>query len=979
VARLAPAALAALLALALLRPGGLEAQERSHRLFAADQGLNPPSVRSLAQDRAGFLWIGSEAGLLRYDGVQMRRWGGGTLDRAAVRIAPSPDGGLVALLAGGALFAVGADGARPVPGPDGRPITGARDAAFDASGGLWIVRPEAAWRRHPDAGAWTRFEVKLADGDLLRLVRAHAGDAVHVVSRLSVWRLRPGQPAVSLPIPPDLDPPVMDVQTTADGRVLAVSFLGRVLELGEEGARELFRTSDLGAPGRAISVAERGGTIWIAVDRYLVGWRPGSPTTVLGPEESVEGGGPLLVDREGSLWLGSFAGLYQFPDPDVPLWTERSGLPTSHVRYLARAARTVWVTTWLGGAYIRREGAGWTTGTLPGWTPSPAAVDSRGVLWAGSQSGLLEVGADGVGADGGATDVGVRAHLGGPASLFGFHEEPNGAIWLATSLGLFHSEAPGGPLAPVAVTAFGGEGPVAEAVLVDRAGALWATSGETVCHVPAERAARAAEAEWSCDSIPGAVHVSGDGLVEMPSGALWLSTNRLGVLRRGDAGWEPVPGARELPSRSILSLVPAASGGVWVVGHGALRRVEEAIDDPAGWVVRERLTSWHGLPAEGGNHVLEDDDGGLWVTTALGVAHVPAAARFQALAPPPVALVNARVDDEEIPLRATLELPHDRNRLELRFAALSFRDPSLLSYQVRLSPDDPWVNTAGAPFFRWVDLPPGRYAAEARASLDGANWSASAARFAFRVAPPWYRRPWALALFAAVAGALLYAAHRLRLNHLLELERQRTRIAMDLHDEIGSGLGSIGILSGLLASDRADAGEKRRLAGEIALTSRDLSAALGQIVWTLDPRSRTLEELAGRLIELGRRLFTGTPTELNARTPANWPEVRLGQLTRRNVLLIGLEALHNAARHARASRVEVGLTQRGDGAWQLEVADDGVGLEDGGHDQGGMGLRSMRRRAEEIGAQIDVRDAEGGGTRVLLTFRPRRRSRRGAA
>ena len=999
VPRVVPAAGVALAMCSLVLPPALRAQERSHRFFGPDQGLNPPAVRSIAQDASGFLWIGTEAGLVRYDGVEMRRWSPETLDRTVIAIAASPgrsgrasgalagagaeDASVVALRDGGALFSVTPAAAVRLAGPDGRAIGGARDAAFDARGGLWFVRADTAWRRDPGTGAWRAHPIPLADDDYLRLVRRGAGNDVHLVGRWTAWRLSPGGAPANLPLPADLIVPIMDVHTTSDGRVLALSFLGHVLELSEDGFAEVMHTADLGAAGRAIALLERSGTIWIAVDRYLVGWRPGSPPTVLGPDAGIESGGPLLVDHEGSLWMGAFAGLYQFAEPEAALWTERSGLPTSHVRYVERAAGRIWVTTWQGAAWLRPDPDGWAMGRLTGWTANPPFVDSRGALWAGSDRGVLEVAPDG----------GVRSHLGAATALLDAHEEPGGPLWLATAVGLFVAPAPGAALRRVPVAELARDPPEIDAVLVDRSGMLWASGGETICRARAREVLEAALADWTCESIPGAVHVTGGGLVQMPSGALWLSTSRLGVLRRGAGGWEPVPGAADLTSRSILSLVPSPAGGVWVAGHGTLRRVEEAPEDPAGWRVVERLGAWHGLPGEGGTHVLEDPDGALWATTALGLVRVPAAARFHDLPPPPVQLVDARVDHERIPLGEALELPHDRNRLELRFAALSFRDPTLLSYQVRLSSEDPWVSTAGAPFFRWVDLPPGRYAAEVRASLDGRTWTASPARFAFRVAPPWYLRWWAIAALAAAVAALAYAAHRQRLDRMLELERQRTRIAMDLHDEIGSGLGSIGILSGLLSSDRADDAEKRRLAGEIALTTRDLSAALGQIVWTLHPRARTLEELAARLVELGRRLFTGTPTEFSAHLPERIPEVRLGPLTRRNVLLMGLEALHNAARHARASRVDLRLSQRGD-AWELEVVDDGVGMAregasaagdgDGGPagvvaggvglGAGGVGLDSMRRRADEIDGEVRIERAEGGGTRVRLTFRPRGRS-----
>jgi signal transduction histidine kinase len=685
---------------------------------------------------------------------------------------------------------------------------------------------------------------------------------------------------------------------------------------------------------------------------------------MLGAESGIQSGGPLLVDHEGSLWLGSFTGLYQFPEPETRVWTERSGLPSNHARYLARTGDTVWITTWQGVGTVRDEEGRKTASSEVRWfSNSRLWVDSRGILWAGSDRGILEIDEAG----------GVRRHRSGPIGIVGFHETPGGEVWLGTSLGLFRRDPAEQILRPVILPAPLGAAPPAEVVLVDRQGEVWVSSGEAVCRAPARRVRSSPRPEWSCDRIPGAVHLT--GLVEMPSGAIWASTSRLGVLRAERGSWVPIPGMRDLPSRAILSLVPARSSGLWIVGHGVLHRMTEATDEAAGWRIEERLSFWHGVPSGSGIHIMEEADGGIWMTTSRGVAHVPAPARFTATKPPRVVMVDARVDDQRIRPGETLELPHERNRLELRFAALSYRDPSFIRYQVRLSESDPWVTTSEAAF-RWVRLPPGRYRAEVRASLDGEAWSPAPAAFSFCVAPPWYSRPWAIALYAATVALAIYTVHRFRVAHLLRLERQRTRIAMDLHDEIGSGLGSIGILSGMLASDRIADLDRGEMARQIGGTAQELGSGLSHIVWALDPKSRTLEEIGARLAEHGRRLFADVGTEMTTRFPTAWPPVRPSPLVRRNVLLIGLEALHNVARHADAGDVELSLLTRPNGTWALTVTDDGRGLSVDPADEstGGLGLRSMQRRAKEMRAELRWSNPPGGGTKVTLVFRLRRPS-----
>jgi signal transduction histidine kinase len=239
----------------------------------------------------------------------------------------------------------------------------------------------------------------------------------------------------------------------------------------------------------------------------------------------------------------------------------------------------------------------------------------------------------------------------------------------------------------------------------------------------------------------------------------------------------------------------------------------------------------------------------------------------------------------------------------------------------------------------------------------------------FTVRPPWYREPWALGLFALALAATLTVVYRARVAVLLGLERQRARIAMDLHDEIGSALGSIGILSGVLAQDRAAQEESERIAREIARTAGEVGDALSGLVWALDPRPGTLHDLAARLADHGERLFAADHVEFRTRFPSAWPAETLPLELRGDVVAVGLEALHNASRHAQARHVTLALEPRG-AEWEMAVSDDGVGLsaEAETGQSGGLGLRSARRRADEIGGRVAWEQTPGGGTTVRLTF-----------
>ena len=494
---------------------------------------------------------------------------------------------------------------------------------------------------------------------------------------------------------------------------------------------------------------------------------------------------------------------------------------------------------------------------------------------------------------------------------------------------------------------------------------VWISLGDRVCHAPLSTINTINERAWVCQAVSSNAAVV--DLIEMPSGELLAATQGDGLWRFRHDKWEQHPGSQSLPSTFLFSLDPSPTGGVWLVGHGISIRVIENPSRPEGWTVEEQLSSWDGMPNGGGFNVFEERDGQLWISTLQGVVRIPREARFVETRAPRVKLVNLLVNGQSIEAKNLKELPNSSS-VELQFAALSYRDRSRLRYQYKLNPDSSWIdlNDTSA-LLRFVDLGSGNYQPEVRASLDGLHWSVEPARLSFRVLSPWYLRPWAMLAFLMVIAGILYLAYRSRVRVLLRLERQRAEIAMDLHDEMGSGLGSIGILSELAAEPDLERSRQRQLTREIAETASDLGTALTEIVWTLRPGTTTLESLAYHLAERGGRLFPSDNPSFKTEFPSSWPSVKLSLPVRRNLLLIASEALHNARRHAQAKQVILGIERSGS-RWRLWIADDGRGV-DLATPNSGMGLANMRRRATDIEAKLTL-ETNGKGTTVSVAFEP---------
>jgi signal transduction histidine kinase len=364
--------------------------------------------------------------------------------------------------------------------------------------------------------------------------------------------------------------------------------------------------------------------------------------------------------------------------------------------------------------------------------------------------------------------------------------------------------------------------------------------------------------------------------------------------------------------------------------------------------------------------VVETSAGDLWIAGNRGVWRVPRAVRGLPQHAPSIALVRAQVDADAYRPQAAIELQPDEHRLELEFAALSFRDRSLLRYRSRIGDEGQWSAPSSDSRLQFAALEPGAYRAQMSASLDGEHWSEPPAAVDFRVLPPWYRTVWARILFALAALALLALIYRLRVASLLRVESERTRIAMDLHDEIGAGLGSIGMLAGAAARTRTDAVEQQRIVREIAEVSNLLGSGLRSLVWSLRSSKAGATELGEQIADHARRMFPGEEPRLSMRLPGHDAALPLTPEVRRHVLLFALEALHNISRHAHANQVNLHLDATTDGGLRLSIEDDGRGF-DTGNDAPGTGLASMRRRALAIRAAFDISSTPGSGTRVTLT------------
>jgi signal transduction histidine kinase len=341
--------------------------------------------------------------------------------------------------------------------------------------------------------------------------------------------------------------------------------------------------------------------------------------------------------------------------------------------------------------------------------------------------------------------------------------------------------------------------------------------------------------------------------------------------------------------------------------------------------------------------------------------------------PPALYLSRVQVSGEEQPLPARGvrefalgELPYDHDNLLVEYTAVAASSDGSMRYQTRLEGvDADWSAPESQPSVRYAGLAPGGYRFFARAIDQESGAVSEPARLEFRVLAPLWRRPWFLAACALAGGAAALAWHRVRLRQALALERIRSQIALDLHDDLGANLSQIAILSEV--ARRGPAAEAGGKLGQIAELARSMRESMGDIVWAVDPRKDRASELVRRMRQAGNALVESDGLALDFRAPpeAEIEGLELAPDQRRHLLMMFKEALNNVVRHARASRVEVELARRGS-ELVLSVRDDGRGFAVGSPSPGN-GLRNLHVRAQALHGRADVSSGPGEGTRVRVT------------
>lgn len=957
-------------------------------VWGQDEGLPQSSIVSMIQTRDGYLWLGTLNGLVRFDGIrftvfdesntpglessrivnlfedsQGTLWIGTETAGAAVvhdgRVTSlnigvgSRQGRLMGICedATGAVWLYTADGelVRVFNGTNSWNMmpSGYRGLAADKSGLVWVGSDQGLVALNPRASLAPNSlpsEQVVAVRTLQKIVASQNGGC---------WRLADGvvqkwtgdQLDCDWGAYPWKNTPVSAACEDRDGNLVVGTLGAGLFWFNAKGECVCLSTNDGLSNNYILSLSpDRDGSLWVGTDG---GGLNRVKAQVFSPlEESL---GPnvqsVAEDKDGGIWFTSFGirsgrisrwkdgVLKQYSDMEVSVnqmnlravWVDRQ--------------QNVWVAT-LNLGLRRLENGVFKPFGKEILNPYVSAIfeDHSGNLWFGTHGGLARW-------DGSEWKIFTTADGLSANMVSAIAEAPNGALWIGTEQGglnRFYNnqftrfrKAEGFPSDNIS------------AVLADDDGVVWVgTQGSGLI--------RLQDGKWNaCTTENGMVGNGIHSLVEDGKGCLWIGSNR-GVMRINKKEMNDF-------ALGVIDFIPCRSFGR-----------------------REGLPSTEcSLGAQPA--AMKSRDGRLWFATIKGLASVdPSQFHFNTNLPS-VMIESVLLDGRKQNaggLRAAppteIIVPPGSEVLEIQYTSINLDGPDHGHFRYWMENYEAhWRDAHNRRVAIYPKLPPGRYTFHVSACNDDGQWNPAGTRLTVIVQPPFWRTAWFLTLVTVlVLGVIIACVYYVstqklqrQVAHLRQhevLEKERSRIARDIHDQVGASLTQMSLLGEMVECDKDLPEEVEQHAKQITQTARETSKALDEIVWTVNPSNDTLEGLVNYICKNAQDYLSVAGLRYRLEVPP-LPDAAITPEARHNVFLAAKEAVTNVVKHARASEVCIRLTLE-DAAFTLEIEDNGkgpAGLEDKAK-QTRNGLRNMRKRMEDIGGEFSIGPRPEGGSRVRL-------------
>jgi ligand-binding sensor domain-containing protein/signal transduction histidine kinase len=944
------------------------------RRWTSGEGLPQNAVLAIAQTKDGYLWLGTQEGLVRFDGVSFH-----TFDRQntaelksnfVTTLHPDTSGGLWIGTGGGGLSHYSEGVFHTYRAAEGLAHDIVTALTVDASGGVWAGTREGLTHLSGDRFTTFRTQEGLAS-NVITALSSSADGSLWVATEGGISRLKEGRwTSFSAEQGLPSGKPQSILQDRA-GRIWVGTDDGTLVRF-EQGRFTQYRRAE-GLMGERISslLEDREGNLWVGTSaglHRLAGERLEAMTPSSGPVPT------LFEDMEGNLWVGTDGGgVLQLRSARLWVVTARQGLPKDNVLTLHEDAQgALWVGTY-GGGVARLEGntvtGTWSTRNgLPSDDVTALHSTREGILWAGlMKRGLARIEGGRVRTDGIPTAL-------MEVSILALLVDRTGRLWIGTlDQGLYCLE--GGRLLHYA-EAEGLADNTVYALKESEDGSLWIGTRRGMSHLRAGQLVRDA----STQVLEGLTILS---IHEDAQGALWVGTYAQG-LHWVYEGRHFAFGARQgLFNEVVFHILEDDSGVLWMSCNKGLFSVSKAdlqavMAGQASRVTNTLYGKGDGISTAEGNGGSQPGawkarDGRLWFPTVGGaVAIDPRGVRqSRNLLPPFVHIEQVSGDGNSIETREPARVPPGRGRLEFRYVGVSFVSPEKVTFKYRLDGfDTEWTEAGTQRSAHYTNLPPGEYRFRVMAANSDGVWSEDGASVAVELEAHFYQTRGFQALLVLLALSLGWGLHRLRIQQLqarsLVLE-ERNRLAREIHDGLTQSLTGVLIqidvaLGSLEESPRTAQEHLERARGWAQHSLNEARRA----IWALRPSVASVSALTERLRRCAVLLSPSDEVLVEVRSSE---DKSLSPHVGATLLRIGQEAITNALRHGRPRhlRIDVQCMPR---EVRLRLGDDGRGFDVQGalRMEGGQGLVSMRERAESLGGHLIVASTPGQGTEVTAVL-----------
>lgn len=685
----------------------------------------------------------------------------------------------------------------------------------------------------------------------------------------------------------------------------------------------------------------------------------------------------MVEDREKSVWAATDAGLFSF-SPEIPPvvnYVLRTESGQNNISSLHEINNQLWICSWGKGLLVldstfQRMKVDQVYNHLTGdqlnnarlaWSLAQSSI--TGEVWVGCQRGWLQV-VDPVHL----TGKMLHPDIFNNSTIRQIAEDKLGNIWLGTQSGRLVKYHPQ-KTAAANFELVNESGNQINKLFIDKLNRLWVCTGrnglfcldtkdnQTIYHFNSQGDPGK---QLSDNYVTGIAQVN-DSIFAIAATSFQLLNTNTGTVKIFSY-------ADGVSSNRILGLVTDAAGNTWIGTSNGISRYNYAANNFIRYTDRDGFGP---LEKVGESNLLFTNN--MLAMAGRNQFSVFDPSKFNRInTPPPVEISDIRLFSRFLPVDSLLaeknvSFNYKQHSLTFYFSSCSFLLNDKLKYFYKLSNgDNDWQPADNSLSANYTMLPPGKYSFQVFCETEQ-HVRSPITSFNFTIQPPFYERAWFIVLVALLILAEVFFIYRIRRNRREAVERMRTQVARDLHDDMGSTLSTINILSTMAEKKLdSDATKSQEYITRIKDNSHRMMEAMDDIVWSIKPSNDSMQKIAGRMREFSTGVLEAKNINLQFRVDENVLLVKLNMAARRDFFLVFKEAINNIAKYAGATTVSVQVSFHAN-RLVLMIKDDGIGFDAEKADTGN-GLNNMQKRADNLNGRLSIQSKAGLGTQITLNI-----------